>query len=196
MLKVGVTGGIGSGKSVVCKVFTTLGIPVLKADDVAKGLMNHDQNLMAAIKALLGEGVYQNGILHNVAVSAIIFNNPEKLQQLNALVHPATIRYSENWISKQTSPYTIKEAAIFFESGSEKGIDVMIGVYCPLETRIERVMQRSHLSREKVIDIVAKQMGEDEKMKRCDYVITNDDKVAVLPQVLALHEMLLDARGW
>ena len=191
MLKVGVTGGIGSGKSVVCQVFSTLGIPVFKADDAAKYLMNTDAALTAAIKTLLGASVYNNELLDNARVSAIIFAEPQKMQQLNALVHPATIAYGEKWIAEQKSPYIIKEAAIFFESGSNRAIDVMIGVFCPMELRIERAMQRSTLSREKVESIIAKQMDEEEKMKRCDFIITNDDTVAVLPQVLELHDKLL-----
>ena len=191
MLKVGVTGGIGSGKSVVCEVFNALGIPVLKADEVARDLMNHDKALVALIQNLMGEGVYKNGLLDSEAVSAIVFNDKQKLLQLNALVHPATVSYTEQWVHKQLSPYVIKEAAIFFESGTDKGIDVMVGVYCPLELRVERVMRRNNISRDRVMQIVAKQMDEDEKMKRCDHVITNDDTIAVLPQVLALHDSLL-----
>ncbi len=191
MLRVGVTGGIGSGKSVICQVFATLGRPVFKADDAARLLMNTDAGLMQSIKSLLGGAVYNNGLLDSKAVSAIIFSEPEKLQQLNALVHPATIAYAEKWISLQKAPYIVKEAAIFFESGSSKGIDVMIGVYCPLELRVQRAMARGNMPSEKVMEIVGKQMDEEEKMKRCDYVITNDDITAILPQVLALDKVLL-----
>ena len=192
MLKVGITGGIGSGKSVVGQVFSALGIPVFKADDAAKYLMNNDADLIRAIKALLGKEVYVNGQLQNTIVSSIVYSHPEKLQQLNALVHPATIVYAQKWIEEQTSPYMIKEAAIFFETGTNAGMDVMIGVFCPLELRIERAMKRSNLTREKVLGIIAQQMDETEKMKRCDHIIINDDKTAVLPQVLALHELLLE----
>ncbi len=192
LLRVGITGGIGSGKSVVCQVFSALGIPVFKADDAARFLMNNDEELKLRIKALLGESVYVAGALNSAAVSAIIFSNPEKLAQLNGMVHPATIAYAERWITEQVSPYIIKEAAIFFESGSNKGIDVMVGVYCPMELRIARAMKRSNLTREKVEDIVAKQMNEEEKMKLCDFVITNDDVTAILPQVLDLHDKLLN----
>ncbi len=191
MLKAGVTGGIGSGKSVVCQVFATLGIPVFNADDAARYLMEHDPKLVSEIKDLLGDNVYENGKLDRVSVAEIIFYEPDKLQELNALVHPATLMYSRQWLEQQHSPYVIKEAAIFFESGSDKDMDVMIGVYAPQELRIERVMKRSNLSRGKVLAIIGQQMNEDEKMKLCDYVITNDDKTAILPQVLELHETLI-----
>jgi len=190
MLKVGITGGIGSGKSVVCQVFSTLGIPVFNADDTARYLMENDPSLVNAIILLLGSDVYDAGRLDRTKVSAIVFREPDKLQQLNALVHPATISYAQKWFKSHTSPYAIKEAAIFFESGSYKDIDVMIGVSAPVELRIQRAMQRGNLTREKVLSIIANQMDDDEKMKRCDIVITNNDIAAILPQVLHTHQQL------
>lgn len=191
LLKIGVTGGIGSGKSVVCKVFESFGIPVFRADDAAKYLMDHDTALKADIANLLGDDIYTAGVLNRSKVSDIVFRDPAKLQQLNALVHPVTIRYGKDWILAQRSPYIIKEAAIFFESGSNTEMDVMVGVSCPLETRITRVMQRGGQSREKVLEIIAKQMDQDEKMKLCDYVIVNDDVSPVIPRVLELHEIFI-----
>jgi len=190
MLKVGITGGIGSGKSVVCQVFTALGIPVFNADDTARFLMESDAALMQSIRNLIGDDVYNQGKLDRAKVSAIVFKEPEKLQQLNALVHPATISYSQRWFEKQQAPYVIKEAAIFFESGSYKDMDVMVEVFAPQELRIRRAMKRSDLTRAKVLAIIAQQMDENEKMKRCDHVIINDDVTAVLPQVLKLHQHL------
>lgn len=192
MLKVGITGGIGSGKSVVCQVFKTLGIPVFNADDAAHYLMENDTTLVQSIQWVLGDDVYKNGKLDREKVSKIIFNEPAKLQQLNAIVHPATISYANAWIEKQKAPYVIKEAAIFFESGSFKDIDVMIGVYAPKELRIQRAMNRSGISREQVLAIMSRQMDEEEKMKRCDHVITNDDVTPVLPLILELHKLLLN----
>ncbi len=192
MLKVGVTGGIGSGKSVVCQVFKTLGIPVFNADDAARHLMENDTTLVQQIQWLLGDDVYDNGRLNREKVSAIIFEQPDKLQKLNEIVHPATISYATAWMNGQVTAYVIKEAAIFFESGSFKEIDVMIGVYAPKELRIQRSMDRSGISRDKVLSIMARQMDEDEKMKRCDHVIINDDVTPVLPQVLKLHTLLLE----
>lgn len=194
MLKAGITGGIGSGKSVVCQVFTTLGIPVFNADDAARYLTDNDPALIQGISALFGNDIYTQNKLNREKLSAIVYQQPELLQQLNALVHPATIAYSRQWLKAQTASYIIKEAAIFFESGSYKDMDVMIGVSAPEEVRLKRAMARSYFSEEKVRSIMAQQMNEDEKMKRCDYVIINDDKTAVLPQVLELHRVLL-AKG-
>lgn len=195
MLKVGVTGGIGSGKSVVCRVFTTLGIPFFNADDAARHLMQTDETLKQAIMAALGVDTYRNGLPDRERIAAIVFADAGKLATLNSLVHPATIKYAAEWIAEQNTPYIIKEAAIFFESGSYKEMDVMIGVSAPTHTRINRVMQRSRHSEEKVKSIMAQQMDEAEKMSRCDYVIVNDDVQAVLPQVLRLHEVLLKRAG-
>jgi len=191
MLKVGITGGIGSGKSVVCRVFSTLGIPVFNADEAARFVMEHEPGVVAAIKALLGNDVYEQGELQRPRVSSLVFGKPEVLQRLNDIVHPATITFGRQWMERQRAPYIIKEAAIFFESGSYHDMDVMIGVHAPQELRLARAMQRSGQTREQIATIVASQMNEEEKMKRCDYVIANDDVLAVLPQVMKLHETLL-----
>ncbi|XZF14791.1 dephospho-CoA kinase [Chitinophagaceae bacterium MMS25-I14] len=191
MLKVGITGGIGSGKSTVCQVFQTLGIPIFNADRAARWLMENDPQLIAGITALFGPEAYTDHKLNRPFISQSVFNDSAKLKALNALTHPATIEYGRRWMQEQTTPYAIKEAAIFFESGSNKEIDVMIGVYAPQEVRIARAMQRDHITREQVLDRIAHQMNEEEKMKLCDYVITNDGQTAVIPQVLAIHEKLL-----
>ena len=191
MLKVGITGGIGSGKSVVCRVFATLGIPVFNADDAAKYLMSTDATLRAAIIALLGEGAYNGTIPDKETIASIVYGQPEKLKQLNALVHPATVAYGRKWLNKQQTPYAIKEAAIFFESGSHTEMDVMIGVTAPATLRTERAMKRSNLTQEKVARIMQQQLDDTEKMQRCQYVIHNDDVQPLLPQVLELHMQLM-----
>lgn len=191
MLKVGITGGIGSGKSTVCRVFNTLGIPVFFADSAAKYLMNNDPTLVSNIKDLFGADIYTNGSLDRPKLSSIVFSKPELLQQLNAIVHPATIAYGNNWMEAQTSPYVLKEAAIFFESGTYKDMDIMIGVFAPKELRIHRAMRRDGTTRAKIEARIAQQMNEEEKMAKCDHVILNDDIHAVIPQVERLHEQLL-----
>lgn len=191
MLKVGITGGIGSGKSVVCQVFETLGIPVFYADTAAKYLMEHDRELQQQIKSAFGEKVFSNGKLNTSVLSSIIFSDADKRQVLNSLVHPATIRYSSEWMKRQTTPYVIKEAAILFESGSYKEMDIIIGVSAPHNTRLERVMQRDNAPASKIEARMLAQMDEGEKMKRCHYVITNDGNQAIIPQVLQLHHTLL-----
>jgi len=194
MLKVGITGGIGSGKSVVCQVFQTLGIPVFNADDAARYLMENDAHLISNISLLFGKDIYKQGKLDRANVSAIVFNDAAKLQQLNALVHPATISYAHNWFSMQQAPYVIKEAAIFFESGSNKDMDVMIGVSAPLSLRTNRAMQRTSLSETEVKARIAKQMDQEEKMKLCDYVIINDEATAIIPRVIELHGLFLQKK--
>lgn len=184
MRKVGITGGIGSGKSTVSKLFTLLGIPVLDADYTAKTLMETDEQVRNQIISAFGEQSYQNGRLNRPFLAQSVFVNPDKLAQLNVIVHPAVIQYSKHWMqAQQNVPYIIKEAAIFFESGSYKEMDIMIGVFTPLEMRIERVMQRNNIAREEVLQRMANQMNEDEKMKRCDYVIYNDGSQSLIQQV-------------
>jgi dephospho-CoA kinase len=192
MLKVGITGGIGSGKSVVCRVFATLGIPVFNADLAARHLLETDDHLKQQVRSLLGDDSYKNGLPDRVKIASLVFNDPAKLAALNSLVHPATINYGEQWMLQQKAPYAIKEAAIFFESGSDKAMDVMVGVFAPMELRIERTMLRSGATREEVFNRMSQQMDENEKMKRCDHVIVNDGQQAIIPQVMSIHKVLLD----
>lgn len=191
MLKVGLTGGIGSGKSLVAEMFKLLGVPVLHADDTARYLMENDTELKSAIGQLFGKEVYENGRLNRPFLASVVFNDKSKLEQLNALVHPATIAFGQQWAASQTTPYTIKEAAIFFESGSYKDMDKMIGVYAPIEMRLQRAMSRDNATEEVIRQRMDKQMNEEEKMKRCDFIIYNDETKSVINQVLQLHEELL-----
>jgi dephospho-CoA kinase len=192
MLKIGLTGGIGSGKSTVAKIFGVLGIPVYYADEEAKKLMNEDEELKRRIMLQFGEDTYANGTLDRKKLASIVFNNEEKLEGLNALVHPATINAANAWMKKQTSTYTIKEAALIFESGSHELLDYVIGVSAPASLRIERVMRRENTSREEVTARMSRQMNEDEKMELCNFVIINDEQQLLIPQVVALHQQLLD----
>lgn len=196
MYKVGITGGIGSGKSTVCRVFSLLGIPVYYADDAAKEIMHKDEQLKASIKHHFGENIYdENGQLQRAALGKIVFNDKDKLELLNSLVHPATIRQGEEWAARQQAPYVIKEAALLFESGSAASLDVIIGVTAPQPLRILRVMKRDNVSREDVLARMYKQIEEPVKMKLCDFVIHNDDQQMVIPQVLKLHAQLLERAG-
>jgi len=192
MLKIGITGGIGSGKSTVAKIFELLGIPVYYADAAAKDIMNRDPELKAQVQQHFGADVYDsNGQLDRKRLGNIVFNDQEKLQLLNSLVHPATIRDSEQWAGRQKSPYVLKEAALLFESESFHYLDKVIGVSAPQPLRILRVMQRDKVSRNEVFARMHKQMDETIKMRLCDYVIYNDEQQMVIPQVLKLHEELL-----
>ncbi|KAK6033559.1 dephospho-CoA kinase [Ostertagia ostertagi] len=190
-LKVGITGGMGSGKSTAAAVFASMGIPVYQADDAAKRLMNEDAALVAALKTTFGEAAYTNGMLNRSYLAAAVFNNPEKLNLLNSIVHPATIADGENWMAQQTTAYAIKEAAIIFESGSQRYLDYIIGVYAPATLRIHRSMKRDGLSKEEVNARMDRQMDDAIKMKLCDAVIVNDDQQALIPQVMKIHAKLL-----
>lgn len=192
MLKAGITGGIGSGKTTVCRLFELIGIPVFYADEEAKKIMDTDVQLVAAISALFGKDIYKDQVLDRKRLGELVFGQPQLLEQLNKVVHPATIAHSDRWMdSQQQAPYALKEAAIFFESNSHVHMNVMIGVDAPEAVRIQRVMDRNHISREEVLQRIAQQMDNEEKMSRCDYVIMNDGVSALIPQVLALHQQLL-----
>ena len=191
MLRVGLTGGIGSGKSTVAKIFESLGIPVYYADDAAKQIMNTDEELKGALIKNFGDKVYKEGLLDRAWLGSIVFADKEKLALLNSLTHPITIRDADRWMEKQQSPYTIKEAALLFESRANEHLDHIIGVYAPQELRIRRVMARDKVTEAEVLKRINRQMNEEEKMKRCDSVIVNDEKQPVIQQVLALHEKFL-----
>ena len=150
ILKVGITGGIGTGKTTVAKVFEVLGIPVYYADDAAKRIMNEDQLLKAQLLQLFGTETYIDGKLNRKYLSRLVFNDEEKLAQLNAIVHPATLADAGKWMQQQTTPYAIKEAALIFESGAQAQLDKVIGVFAPAPVRIQRVMKRDGVSREEV----------------------------------------------
>lgn len=191
MLRVGITGGIGSGKSVVARIFETLGIPVYYADTEAKWLMNHDATLRANIIAAFGPEAYNESGLNRSWLAAQAFQQPEKTQLLNSLVHPAVIAHGTQWMQHQQGAYAIKEAALFFESGSATDIDCMIGVFAPQALRIQRVMQRDGLGRQEVLTRMSRQIEETVKMKLCDAVIANNEQEMLIPQVLQLHQQLL-----
>ena len=191
MLRVGLTGGIGSGKSTVAKIFEVLGIPVYYADDAAKHIMNTDEELKKDIIQQFGKESYINDQLNRPYIAALVFNDKEKLELLNSLTHPATIRDANRWMEQQTSAYTIKEAALIFESGSAQHLDYVIGVYTPLPLRMKRIMDRDHITKEEVQQRMSRQIDEEIKMRLCDKVIINDEQQLVTTQVLQIHEQLM-----
>lgn len=192
MLKIGITGGIGSGKTTACKIFEVLGIPVYYADERAKWLMVHDKQLAAGIKELFGSAAYlPNGSLNRSYIAGIVFQDKDKLAQLNALVHPAVAKDGERWRRAQkNAPYTLKEAAILFESESHRLLDKVITVSAPLEVRIARVMARDGTKRSAVEARIRKQMTEEERIRRSDFVIYNDGSVSLVRQIVDLHRLL------
>ena len=191
VLKIGLTGGIGSGKSTVAAIFEVLGIPVYYADAAAKRLMNENSQVKALMVEHFGTETYAEGVLNKTYLSEKVFSNPTQLALLNQLIHPITIADANDWMTRQESPYCIKEAALIFESHAEAHLDYIVGVQAPLETRIARVMKRDEVSRKKVLTIMERQLNEEEKMKRCDMILVNDDETLLIPQVIALHEKLL-----
>lgn len=190
-MKIGLTGGIGSGKSTVAKIFETLGIPVYYSDIEAKKLMNENEELIKQIIWHFGPASYLNNQLNRKYLSSIIFGNDQKRALLNSLVHPLTIEDAAQWMLQQTTPYAIKEAALIFESDVWKHLDKVIGVSAPYELRLQRAMKRDNISKEAVEAMMSKQMNEEEKIKRCDFIINNNEKELLIPQVIALHELLL-----
>lgn len=194
MLKVGLTGNIGSGKTTVSKVFEVLGVPVFYADDAAKSAMVTDPALMAGIKSTFGNlSYFDDGTLNRKHIAGIVFNDSEQLARLNALVHPATFRAFDEWIKSIDAdvPYVLKEAALLFESDSYKMCDYSIAIQAPFETRVKRVMQRDGLSRQEIESRESKQFSEEKKSALADYIIVNDDVQLVIPQVLELHHKFL-----
>ncbi len=194
MKKIGITGGIGSGKTTVCKIFETFGIPIYYADDRAKWLMVNDLNLVENIKDLFGQNAYlADGSLHRKHIANIVFQNQAKLQALNELVHPAVWEDGERWFSAlQNVPYTLKEAALLVESNSYQQLDKLIVVTASLETKISRVMLRDGLTKEEVEARIAKQMPDEQKITFADYLIYNDGQQLLLPQITNLHRKILN----
>ena len=191
VLRVGLTGGIGSGKSTIAQIFEVLGIPVYYADISAKKLMNENADLRSSITNIFGEQAFTNNILDRKYISSIVFSDPAKLQQLNALVHPATKKDGEAWMQEQTSPYAIHEAALIFEAKVSDRLDLVIGVSSPIELRIKRAMERDKVSREEVLKRMEQQLDEEVKMSKCNFVLINDELQLLIPQVLELHKKLI-----
>jgi dephospho-CoA kinase len=193
MLRVGLTGGIGSGKSTVAAIFEVLGVPVSFADLEARRVMNEDPELRQQIIAHFGPEAYAGMSLNRSWLASRVFNHPDQLEILNALVHPATIREGERWMQSVAgrSPYVIREAALLFETRAAGHLDFIIGVHAPAALRIQRTIQRDGLTREEVLQRMRNQIDEEIKMRLCDAVIQNDGLQALMPQVLALHERLL-----
>lgn len=192
MLKIGITGGIGSGKTTVCRLFELLGVSVYYADIRAKAVMQNDVELIEEIKKVFGGEVYSGQTLNRSLLGSIVFSNSERLQQLNALVHPAVFRDFDRWSYEQRGLYVLKEAAILFESGSSKDCAYTILVKSPIDLRTSRVMLRDSISKEDVIKRMDKQMSDEEKEKLASFVILNDETQLVIPQVLALHDRITD----
>lgn len=193
MIKVAVTGGIGSGKSVVCKVFDHLGIPVFNADTEAKRLMDADQTIKHSLVTMFGSAIYRpNGYIDRKKLANIIFNDELALQNVNHLIHPAVYQSFLTWAEKQMTSYVIQEAAIVFENDHQHLFDQVVTVIAPHDLKIERCVQRDHSSRDAVLERMRNQLPDEYKIERSAYVINNDEQHLMLPQILQIHKELLN----
>jgi dephospho-CoA kinase len=189
-VKIGVTGGIGAGKSTVCKILADLAIPVYNADNRARYLMEENPGVISLIRESFSDQAYSEGKLNREYLASEIFSNDEQLRKMNGIVHPAVNRDFDEWVKINSgSEIIIKEAALLFETGSYKNLDKVILVYCPLETRINRVILRDlNRTRRDIEKIIEKQLSDTAKKKLADFVITNDDRTPVLPQLFHILE--------
>jgi dephospho-CoA kinase len=198
MFKVGITGGIGSGKTTVCRIFEVLGIPVFYADLVAKEIMIKDIILIEGVKAAFGgESYFETGALNNKHIAGIVFNNHVELEKLNALVHPAVFRAFDLWLEQipSQSPYILKEAALLFESDSYKMCDTSILVTAPKQTKLNRVIERDGVSAEQVLARMDKQFTDEQKLAMAAHHISNDESTSLILQVLELHQTFLNVKA-
>lgn len=193
MLKIGITGGIGSGKTTVCRIFELLGTPVYYADEVSRELFASDPEIKSAILTLFGEGVLdEDNSLSRKKIAERVFGDEEQLKKLNSIIHPAVAKHFDRWLMQHsTFPYIIKEAAIMFESGAYLQMDKIITVTAPVDQRIARVMKRDRTSAEDIQRRMNAQLPEEERIKRSQFIIVNDEQKMVIPQVIELHQKFL-----
>lgn len=189
--RLGITGGIGSGKTTVCRIFRVLGVPVFVADVAARKLMNNDPSIRSEINIIAGKDLYEGGELDRRELARLIFNEPDMLQKVNASVHPAVLRDFEAWSSVIDAPYVIMEAAILFEAKADQLVDRVISISAPVEERISRVMGRSEISREEVLERINNQMEDNEREEKSYYVINNADNEMIIPEILKIHDDML-----
>jgi dephospho-CoA kinase len=193
MLKIGITGGIGSGKTTVCRVFELLGIPIFYADTVAKLIMNTDPVLKEEILKTFGEKSYSmDGVLNRAHLSSIVFNNESELNKLNALVHPAVFRAFDKWLAiHHDAPYIIKEAALLFETKSYTMCDLSVLVVSPEAFRVRRVIARDGISQDEIVLRMKRQFSDEQKMKLADHILFNDENQLLIPQILELDQQFI-----
>jgi dephospho-CoA kinase len=191
MIKVGITGGIGSGKTMVCSVFESFGIPVYYADTRARELMTENDHLKSELIQYFGDRIFENNQLNRTKLAQIIFNNSDALNYINSIVHPAVGNDFGSWVQLQEgSKYVIKEAALLFESGAYKHLDILITITCPEELRIERVMKRDGISRDQVLSRIRNQWSEEKKVQLSDFIVRNDGLHSIIEQANDIHDKI------
>lgn len=189
MLQIGITGGIGTGKSLVCAMFEALGAPIYDADTAARELMNTDPIIKEGVIKHFGAESYTPEGLNRAYLAKIVFVDNQKVKILNSIVHPRVGEHYQQWRDSQTAPYILKEAALMYESGSWKMLDKVVVVTAPLAVRLERIRKRDpHRTEAEILGIIGKQMSEEEKIVRADYLINNDGQTPLQPQIQSLHE--------
>lgn len=193
MLKVGLTGGIGSGKSIVARVFGLLGVPVFEADAAGRQLLAEDPAVRAAIQERFGEAVVHHGTVDRKALAAVVFQDPQALADLNAIVHPAVRQAFRQWAEQQNAPYVLMEAAILAETGGHKAFDRVVVVSAPEPVRLKRVMARDRVTEAEVKARIRNQASEEDRLAIADHVIVNNEQQLVVPQVLQVHQALSHA---
>jgi len=191
MIIVGLTGGIGSGKTTVAKQFFALGVPVYIADEEAKKLMHKSKIIKRKLLQLFGDKVYVDGALNKPFIADIIFNDSSYLEKMNAIIHPRVAKHFKKWMLKQTAPYVIKEVAILFENGGYKQCDYVITVTAPITLRIERLLKRDETTKRKIMAIMKNQWSDDEKVKLSDFVIDNTTLENTKSRVVSIHKQIL-----
>jgi dephospho-CoA kinase len=189
--RLGITGGIGSGKTTVCRIFRVLGVPVFVADNVAKELMHSDDEIRTRLNQVAGKDLYLSGSLDKKELARIIFNRPDLLRKVNEAVHPAVLKQFDDWASGEKATYVIMESAILFESGADSYVDRVATISAPVEERISRVMGRNDLTREEVIGRINNQLEDEEREEQSYYVINNSDNEMIIPEILRIHEDML-----
>ncbi|MDJ0646111.1 MAG: dephospho-CoA kinase [Flavobacteriaceae bacterium] len=192
MIVVGLTGGIGSGKTTVANLFFSLGVPVYFADQHAKRLMETSKAVKKKLIHEFGKKAYHNGKLNRAYLAEVVFNDTSKLAAINSIVHPSVANSFKRWIGKQNSAYVIQENAILFETNSNRKFDYTILVTAPLEERIRRVMQRDEVTKQQVLARIDNQLPDDEKIDKADFVITNTDLKKTKAEVLKIHKKIMD----
>lgn len=190
MIRIGVTGGIGSGKSIVSSLLQIYGIPIYIADQESKKLLVSSMNIRKQLAALLGDAVYDSTGLNRKLMASLIFNDPELLKKVNAIIHPEVARHFNEWVGMQRGQWIVLESAILFESGFNHQVDMSLLVYAPQKIRIERTIERDKIRRADVIQRIENQQPDEEKKKCVDYIIYNDGRRALIPQVEAFYDFL------
>jgi dephospho-CoA kinase len=191
-IKLGVTGGIGSGKTTVCRIFSVLGIPVFSADEEGKRIQDTDPEIKRQINSVVGRDLYLTGTLDRTALASLIFNDRNLLEKINSIVHPVVFGNFREWAAKQESPYSIMEVAILFESGAFRMMDRILTIITPVEERIQRIIKGNKLNREQVIERIKNQIDDASRLEKSDFVIFNSENDMVIPAVLAVHKDMLE----